>query len=65
MEHLFQVIGGGEAEFLEEDQSELLHNSVSKLLLMRSRYRRYIQMVLSFLTTRVNIPDENYWGKMK
>ena len=43
----------------------MFHHSVSQLPFMISQFRRDIKMVVSFLTTKVKIPYEDDWGKLK
>ena len=63
--HMFQVRGEDEAEFLEEDWADIFHHSVKKFMFMISRYRRYIHMVVSLLTTRSKRSDKYDWEKLK
>ncbi len=42
----------------------MLSITVYQLLFAANRARRDIQMVVSFLTTRVKAPDEDDWGKL-
>ena len=44
---------------------EMLHHAVAQLLFISTRYRRYIQTVVSFLTTRDKLLDEDGQGKLK
>ena len=64
-DHLFQVRGEKETEFLEEYWAEMFHHSVSQLLLLISRSRRHIQTAILFLTTRVKRLDKYNWGNLK
>ena len=63
--HMFQVRGEDGAEFLEEDWADIFHHSVKKFMFMISRYRRYIHMVVSLLTTRSKRSDKDEWAKLK
>ena len=53
-DHLFQVRGEDEAEFLEEDRDDILYHSVSKLLFMISQYMRDKQTAVSLLKKESN-----------
>jgi hypothetical protein len=44
---------------------DAFHHTVYQLLFAANRVRRDIQMVVSFLTTRVKEPDKDDWGKLK
>ena len=65
-EHLFQVREGTDPQkqYLEETRAVQFHRVVDHLLFVSNHSRRYIQMTVSFLTSRVRKPDENDWGKL-
>ena len=56
--HLFQVIGEDEANFLEEDQDDIFRHSVAHLLFMSSKSSRDIHKAVSLLPSRVKITYE-------
>ena len=62
-DHLFKVRGDGKK--LSEEQADAFHHTVYQLLFAANRARRDIQTAVSFLTTRVQAPDEDDWGKLK
>eukprot|EP00804_Cyclotella_cryptica_P006122 CCRYP_010732-RA/>CCRYP_010732-RA protein AED:0.20 eAED:0.22 QI:0/0/0/1/1/1/2/0/901 len=68
-EHLFKVWDPEETErlrkYLPEELAQHFHHTVAQLLYVGTRVRRDIQTAVAFLTTRVNIPDEDDWGKLK
>jgi len=63
VDHMFHVREENQA--LPEEQDIQCHHSVAQLLFMSSRSCRDIQLAVSFLTTWVNAPDEDDWGKPK
>ena len=50
---------------LPEEQAQAYHNTVAQLLFVAMRARPDIQMAVSFLTKRVQQPDEDNLGKLK
>jgi hypothetical protein len=64
-EHLCDVRPDEERVLLEEERSRAFHHAVAQLLFALSRARKYIQLAVSFLTTRVKQPDEDDWNKLK
>ena len=64
-DHLFSVRDADEAKCLPEEKAIKFHRTTSQLLFLSSQVRRYIQTAVSFLTTRVNIPKEDDWRKLK
>jgi hypothetical protein len=62
-DHLFKVRDDGQK--LNEEQADAFHHTVYQLLFVANRARRDIQTAVSFLTTRVQAPDEDDWGKLK
>ncbi len=44
--------------------AEVFHHTVYQLLFAANRTRRDIQMAVLFLTTRVEAPDQDDWGKL-
>ncbi len=62
-DHLFKVRGNGKNP--NEEQADAFHHTVYQLLFAANRARRDIQTAVSFLTTRVQAPDEDDWGKLK
>jgi hypothetical protein len=61
--HLFKVRDEGRK--LNEEQADAFHCTVYQLLFAANRAWRDIQTAVSFLTTRVQAPDEDDWGKLK
>ena len=68
-EHLFEVRDPEETEtlgkWLLEEQTQAFHHTVAQLLFVSARVRRDIQTAVGFLSTRVNKPDVDDWGKLK
>ncbi len=62
-EYLFKVREDGKK--LNEEQADIFHHTVYQLLFAANRARQDIQTAVSFLTTRVQAPDEDDWGKLK
>ncbi len=50
---------------LNKEQADIFHHTVYQLLFAANRACRDIQTVVSFLTTRVQAPDKDDWGKLK
>ena len=50
---------------LTKEKYVAFQHTVDQLLFMSERGRIDIQTYVAFLTTRVNIPDKDDWGKMK
>ncbi len=63
-DHLFQIRPPIEARILPESQAIAYHHTTAQLLFL-SRVHRNIQTAVAFLTTRVKVPDEDDWGKLK
>ncbi|KAL7461201.1 hypothetical protein ACHAXS_001624, partial [Conticribra weissflogii] len=63
--HLFLVRDESLARKLPEEQGVAFHHTVAQLLFLSTRARRDIQVAVAFLTTRVQSPDEDDWGKLK
>ena len=64
-DHLFSVRDADEAKYLLEEKDIAFHHTTAQLLFLSPQLRRDIQTAVSFLTTRVNKPDEDNWGKLK
>ncbi len=62
-DHLFKVRDEGRK--LNEEQAGTFHHTVYQLLFAANQLWRDIQMAVSFLTTRVQAPNEDDWGKLK
>ena len=62
-DYLFAVREDGRK--LNEEQATAFHHTVYQLLFAANRSRWDIQTAVSFLTTRVQEPDEDDWGKLK
>ena len=62
-DHLFKVREDGKK--LSEEQADAFHHTVYQLLFAANRACRDIQTAVSFLTLRVQAPDEDDWGKLK
>jgi hypothetical protein len=62
-DHLFKVRDEGWK--LNDEQVDAFHHTVYQLLFAANRAQRDIQTAVSFLTTRVQAPDEDDWGKLK
>jgi hypothetical protein len=64
-ERLFDIRPNEERTPLSEEQARAFHRAVAQLLFASSCLRKDIQTAVSFLTTRVNHPYEDDWGKLK
>lgn len=62
-DYLFRV--RDDAPKLPEEQAQLFHRFVAKLVFVIARARRDLAVATSFLTTRVKEPDEDDWGKLR
>jgi hypothetical protein len=62
-DHLFKVREDGRK--LSEEQADVFHHTVYQLLFAANIACQDIQTAVSFLTTRVQAPDEDDWGKLK
>jgi hypothetical protein len=60
--HLFQVREDGHK--LNKEQAAAFHHTVYQLLFATNRARWDIQTAVSFLTTQVQEPDKDDWGKL-
>eukprot|EP00957_Ditylum_brightwellii_P125660 9578405-Ditylum_brightwellii.AAC.1 len=60
--HLHEVNADGTK--LSDEDSELFHHNMAKLLFLSKRARPDIQTAVSFLTTRVREPDEDDMKKL-
>ena len=63
--HLFMMREPENSKPLPEEQAQQLHRVVAQLLFISARVRRDIQTVATFLTTRVQTPYVDDWGKLK
>ena len=61
-DHLFAV--SHTATKLTQEQSDMFHHNVAKLLFLCKRARPDIQTTVAFLTTRVMAPDEDDYKKL-
>ena len=64
-DHLFDVREEANRKVLPEEQARQFHYTVAQLLFLCKRAHPDIEPLVSFLTTRVREPDEDYWGKLK
>jgi hypothetical protein len=64
-DHLFTVRDPSKARLLPEEQAMAYHHATAQLLFLSARARWDIQSTIAFLTTRVQAPDEDDWGKIK
>jgi hypothetical protein len=60
--HLFQV--NKDAKKLDEDNGQLFHHNVAKLLFLCKHARPDIQTAVAFLCTRVKAPDSDDYKKL-
>ena len=58
-DHLFDVIEEADHKVLPEEQARQLHRTVAQLLFLCKRDRPDIELLVSFLKTRVREPDED------
>ena len=64
-DHLFKVRAEEDAKQLPEEQAQQFHRTTAQLLFLSARARPDIKTAVAFLTTRVQKPDEDDWGKLK
>jgi hypothetical protein len=64
-DRLFDIRDKKEARPLEEERAVAFHHTTAQLLFMAERACSDIQMTVAFLTTMVNAPDKDDWGKLK
>ncbi len=50
--------------YVSKEQAKLFHSAVAKLLFVAKRGRPDVLLAISFLTTRVQKPDEDDWKKL-
>jgi hypothetical protein len=62
-DQLFKVREDGQK--LNEEQADAFHHTVYQQLFAANQVRCDIQMAVSFLTTCVQEPDKDDWGKLK
>ena len=62
--HLFQVRDEKDTEYISEEKAREFHHVTAQLLFLCNRAHRDIQTAVAFLTTRVNRPDIDDWGKL-
>ncbi len=62
-DHLFKMREDGRK--LSEEQADVFHHTLYQLLFAANRACQDIQMAVSFLTTQVQAPNEDDWGKLK
>ncbi len=62
-DHLFKVREDGRK--LSKEQVDVFYHTVYQLLFVANRACRDIHTAVSFLTTPVQAPDEDDWGKLK
>jgi hypothetical protein len=49
----------------QKKKAQAFHHTVAQLLFLSKRSRQDIQTAVSFLTTRVKLPDKDDWGRVK
>jgi hypothetical protein len=62
-DHLFKIREDGRK--LDNEMAYAFHHTVYQLLFTANRAHWDIQTAVSFLTTRVQAPDKDDWGKLK
>jgi hypothetical protein len=62
-DHLFKIREDGHK--LDDEIADAFHHTVYQLLFAANRAHQDIQTAVSFLTTRVQSPDEDDWEKLK
>lgn len=61
--HLFTV--DEKSAPLDEDQANMFHHLVAKILFLSKRARPDVQLAVGFLCTRVKAPDNDDWKKLR
>ena len=64
-DHLFKIRDKSEAVYIPEEQDGSSHHTTAQQLYIATRWRRYVQTTVTFLTIRVKKPDEDDWMKLK
>ena len=64
-DHLCTVRPDGERKLPPEEQAQAFRRTTAQLLFLSQRARPNMQTLVSFLTKRVRVPDEDDWGKLK
>jgi hypothetical protein len=64
-ERLFDIRDKKDRKLLDEERAMAFHHTTAQLLFMATRAQRDIQTTVAFLMTRVKLPDEDDWGKLK
>jgi hypothetical protein len=64
-DYLFTVQDEKNAKPLKEERALAFHHRVAQLLFKLFRARHDIQTAVAFHTTRVKVPDEDNWEKLK
>ena len=64
-DNLFDIREDKDRKLLPEEQASQFHRTVAQLLFLCMRARPDIQTLVSFLTTRVQEPDKDDWGKLR
>ena len=64
-DHLFDVREEDDRKVLPEEQARKFHRTVAQILFLCKRACPDIELLVSFLTTRVKEPDKDDWGKLK
>ena len=64
-DNLSNVREDEDRELLSEEMAKQFHRTVAQLLFLCKRARPDIETLVSFLTTRVNQPDKDDWGKLR
>ncbi len=62
-DYLFKVRDDGKK--LNKEQADIFHRTVYQLLFAANMACQDIQTAVSFLTTQMQAPDEDDWGKLK
>ena len=64
--HLFETRDPGEENpLLPDEQAQIFHRIVAKLLFLCARPRRDIRTAIAYLTTRVRAPTQDDWAKLR
>jgi hypothetical protein len=62
-DHLFKI--REDRQKLDDEMADAFHHTVYQLLFTANHAHQDIQTAVSFLTTRLQAPDKNDWGKLK
>ena len=64
VERIFKVREDADRKLLGKDWDTEFHHSVAQILFTTTQVSKYIQIYVEDITTRVRIPNKDYWRKL-